>query len=263
MAEKQKKLSRKLKIIIAVLLVLLILSVGALTARIVYLNSLVDKAVTTVVPDNLIEKESSVSVQNSEDTCDKPESNETVATSVAKKSISIELYKGKTSDNEKFTIHNMLPGDTEIKYFAVKVNHQREVDVFFNALVTEQSKNLANVLNIKVTRLENNNVIYNGSFADMDKEGYSQLFVTSDSRETVAYYKIEVSLSASAGNEYQAAKLVADFNWFVSDKEALDSPHTGDLTISNWLILSMLVTLTLIIILIFFRLKNKEDEYEE
>ncbi len=264
--ELKKKMSKKTKIIIAILLCLIILTAGALTARVIYLNYFADKTVTTVVPDNLIgEDPESEPSNNDEDNSSTPTNSDTSAPSNTadgngQKAITIELYKGKASDNEKFQVHNMLPGDTEVKYFAVKVNHHKNVDVFFNAEVTEQTKNLANVLNIKITHLENDKVLYNGSFADMSKDGYSELFAANSSTETVAYYKIEVSLPKSTGNEYQAASLIADFNWYVKDTDALDSPQTGDTSnIVLWFAL-MISSLAMIIILLFSKRKEKEDE---
>ncbi len=267
----KEKNSKKLKIIITVLLVLLLLSVGALTARVVYLNFFADKSTTTIVPDNLIGKDPKT-LETAPDNSDND--NPTKATpsasttnnnseNVENKATVIELYKWQPSDNEKFLVTNMLPGDTETKYFAVKVSHHTDVAVYFNAEITEQSKNLANVLHIKVTHLENGKEIYNGTFADMNIDGYGETFATTESTETVAYYKIEVSLPTSTGNEYQAASLLADFNWYVKDTDALDSPGTGDTSnIVLWFVL-MLSSLVMIIIQLFSKRKEKEDENAE
>ncbi len=272
MAETRNKMSKKIKTIIVILVCLIVLSAGALTARVVYLNFFADKTVTTIVPDNLIGEDPETESQDNSGNNDSDEETESNPTSIVptdtssannQKATTIELYKGKASDNEKFTVNNMLPGDTEVKYFAVKVNHHKNVNVFFNAEVTEQTKALADVLHIKVTHLENEKVLYDGTFADLNKDGYSELFATQSSTETVAYYKIEVSLPTSTGNEYQAAKLMADFNWYVLDTDALDSPQTGDTSnIVLWFVL-MLSSLAMMIILLFFRRKDKEEKYAE
>ncbi len=293
MAEK-RKMSKKVKTIIAILLALLILSAGALAARVVYLNYFADNTSTMVVPDNLIGEEDSTSDTTSapetstpatdENNSTEPPSEstgtETTApetsaptestgtnngstTNTENKAAVIELYKGQPSDNEKFQVTNMLPGDTEVKYFAVKVSHHADAIVYFNAEVTEQTKNLADVLHIKVTHLENGKVIYDGTFADMNIDGYGETFATTESTETVAYYKIEVSLPTSTGNEYQAAKLLADFTWTVKDTGALDSPQTGDNSNIMLYFIIMCCSLGMIIILLFFRRRDKEDEYAE
>ncbi len=272
MAETKKKMSKKIKAIIIILICLIILSVGALAARVIYLNFFADKTVTTVVPDNLIGEDTETPPQDNSENDNNEVGTEsatdtTVPTDTSsetnQKATSIELYKGKASDNENFTAENMLPGDSEVKYFAVKVNHHKNVDVFFNAEVTEQTKALGEVLHIKVTHLENEKVLYDGTFADLNKDGYSELFATQSSTETVAYYKIEVSLPTSVGNEYSQAKLMADFNWYVTDTDALDSPQTGDTSnIVLWFVL-MLSSLAMMIILLFFRRKIEEEKYAE
>ncbi len=281
MQDEDKKKSKKYRIIIIILLLLLLISAGALTARIVYLKSVADKNVTVVVPDNLIGEDSTVSTttpDNSEttaptepsDTTKPPETSgsETPPTSDTngdndtpeQTATAIELYKGQPSDNERFEVLNMFPGDMETKYFAIKVSHHADVDVYFNAEITEQTENLANVLHIKVTHLENGKVIYDGTFADMDINGYGETFAADESTQTVAYYKIEVSLPTSAGNEYQAAKLVADFEWLVRDTEVLDNPQTGDdSNILFWFIV-MISSLVMMFVLLFTRRKKQEEE---
>ncbi len=292
MAEDKKTMSKKVKTVIAILLALLILSAGALTVRVVYLNFFADNSTTTVVPDNLIGEDpaTSTTAPNGSETTtpgestgtdsnptestpaestpsasdtSAPTTNSGSANTDKKEAAVIELYKGQPSDNEKFQVTNMLPGDTEVKYFAVKVSHHADAIVYFNAEVTEQTKNLADVLHIKVTHLENGKVIYDGTFADMNIDGYGETFATTQKTETVAYYKIEVSLPTSTGNEYQAAKLMADFNWYVKDTGPLDSPQTGDNSNIMLYFIIMCCSLAMIIILLFFRRREKEDEYAE
>ncbi len=288
LAEK-RKMSKKVKTIIAILLALLILSAGALAARVVYLNYFKDNTATVVVPDNLIGEEDSTSDTTSTPDTSKPNSDNTEnteppsestgtetttpetsaptestgtnngsTTNTENKAAVIELYKGQPSDNEKFQVTNMLPGDAEVKYFAVKVSHHADAIVYFNAEVTEQTKSLADVLHIKVTHLENGKEIYNGTFADMNIDGYGETFATTQKTETVAYYKIEVSLPTSTGNEYQAAKLMADFNWYVKDVGPLDSPQTGDNSNIVLYFIIMICSLAMIIILLFTKRRERE-----
>lgn len=264
MSEEKQKISKKTKAIIIVLLCLLLLTAGTLTARVVYLNFFADKSSTTVVPDNLIGKSSENADQgSSKNDVDsgpvKSASSKATQNKIAK-ATTVELYRGKASYNEKFEINNMLPGDTEAKYFAIKVNHNKRVGLFFSSEVTKQTKSLANVLNIKITRLENNNVIYNGSFTNINIDGYGEFFAATQATETVAYYKIEVSLPSSVGNEYQSSKLSANLNWYVTDEDALIPPQTGDTSnIMLWLAI-MLCSLTTLIIPLFSKRKKKENE---
>ncbi len=282
MAIEKQKFPRRVRVIISVLIALLILSSTALVVRMVYLAFFADKTVTTVVPNNIIGEESNTLYvtdtpteaetakdnggEASNDTDDNTEyittEKESENTAQTRATV-IELYKGQTADNDSFKVHNMLPGDREIKYYAVKVSHHGDVGVFFEAEVTEQTKALGEILNIKVTHLENNKILYDGSFADINPNGYSELFSADDSKQSIAYYKIEVSLPTSADNRYQAAQLTADFNWFVTDASELESPPTGDRGNTVLLIAMMLSALALTVILLFFRRKGKEDEYAE
>ncbi len=255
----ENKMSKKVKIIIAVLCSLIVLSVGALAAQIIYFKFFAENTSTVVVPDNLLGKDTQESVSsdiNSQIT-EKPSS---PAVNTQKNAAVIELDKGQSDDNERFQVHNMLPGDTEIKYFAIKVSHSENVAVYFNAEVTQQTKNFANILNIKVTNLENDRVIYNGSFENMAKDGYSEIFTVSQGTQTVVYYKIEVSLPAKAGNEYQNASLYADFDWSVKESDALTSPSTSA-TKGTVLLTAVFICLLMVLtVLLLLPCKKKEDK---
>ncbi len=293
MTDEKKTISKKVKAIIAILLALLILSAGALAVRVVYLNFFQDNTSTMVVPDNLI-GEDGMSAASS------PDSTNTVALAVdhavnsrfaeiktvtrthpasnppilsanstsadtvqaaPKDATVIELYKGQPSDNEKFQVRNMLPGDSETKYYAVKVNHRAEVVVYFDAVVTEQTKRLADVLHIKVTRLDTDTVLYDGAFAGMKDDGYGTTLAASGSTETVAYYMIEASMPTSSGNEYQAASLLADFHWTVKDTELLDPPQTGDNSnIMRYFIIAHCALVLIILLLVTKRRGREVDE---
>ncbi len=231
-AEKQFILPKYRKII-AILVALVLLSTAALIGWIVHLQYFHKGSTTVVIPNNRIEESTSLPAARIQKTAltgpmraislTETESRPPQADS------SISLYKGLPSDNARFHAQNMLPGDRETKYFAVKVHHGEAVEVFFSAEVTQQTKNLANILHIRITAMESGAILYDGSLKDMDPEGYSQVFAPSQAQETIAYYKIEVSLPTSAGNEYQAAMLEAKFNWFVKDTGPLVPPPTvGD-----------------------------------
>jgi LPXTG-motif cell wall-anchored protein len=277
MSEKPEKMSKKTRTIITVLAVLLLCSVIALVFRVLYLNSSSDRNSTVIVSDNQIGKESATTLvpetasENSTtraafsslaDLAAPAERSYLLRNEAAEEGATIELYKSRPSDNEKFQAASMLPGDAETKYFTVKVSHHSDVTVHFSAVVTEQEKAYANVLHITVTHLDNGNVLYDGTFANLDPNGYSEVFTASGSTETVAHYKIDVSLPTDTGNEYQAAKLLADFKWYVQEEDtgALDKPDTGDTSLLTWIVIAVIAALLLIIILLFSRRRAKEDE---
>ena len=290
MSEKPNKMSNKARTIITVLAVLLLCSIVALVFRVFYLNSSVDRDSTVIVPDNQIGKESettpvpetasenstagaafsSLAERTSSDgsylLLDSPSSPvpsaSGTADEAAEEGATIELYKSSPSDNEKFQAASMLPGDVETKYYTVKISHHSDVTVHFNAVVTEQEKAYANILHITVTHLDNGKILYNGTFAGLDPNGSSEVFAAADSTETVAHYRIDVSLPTNTGNEYQAAKLLADFKWYVKaeDAGALDKPATGDTANLVWPAAVMIgALLLLVIVLLFSRRRAKGD----
>lgn len=131
-------------------------------------------------------------------------------------SVTIELYKNNPSDNEKFTAQNLFPGDIITKSYCVKVYHNDEVTLIFKPEVTDQIKNLGDILNIKVTHVQTGNVLCNASFNQVKDTEFPLELAVGDSNETTVDFTIEVSLATSVGNEYMLSSLNADFNWMVS-----------------------------------------------
>ncbi|MDO4618572.1 MAG: LPXTG cell wall anchor domain-containing protein [Clostridia bacterium] len=195
-------MSKKAKIIIVVLLVLTLINIAVLIA----FSQNKTEAPDNVAPDNYINKDDSIDL-----------SSLLFVKAEAAEENGVELYRGNAEGNLSFRVMDMLPGDIETKTYNIKVHHHANLKVYFTAVVMDETKNLSDILNIKVTHVENNNVIYDGSFADMTMDGYEEYFYASQGKITVATYKIEVSLPTSAGNEYQSAMLKADFMWFVKD----------------------------------------------
>lgn len=273
MREEKTKKSGRLKIAIIILSVLLVLSAGGLAARMIYLQFFAPAQATATVPDNLIG-----------DTSSRPEndtasgSGEEVADPAASESgqpgvnssrteadkltaAKLELYEGRPGDNQRFEVHNMFPGDVETKYFCVRVYHDKDVTLFFKTDVTEQTKNLGNVLHIKATHLETGKVLCDGPFNKVDGAEFSELLKVNGDKATTAYYKIDVSLDTSVGNEYQAAKLIADLEWYVKDEGGLiPPPQTGD-TFNLALWMTLAASSLLLIILLWKR--RKEDKRHE
>lgn len=277
--QEKKPASKRLKLIIIILAVLLALSAGGLAARYIYLAYFAPTQTTTVVPDNLIGDESSSVPTDESSTTDEsnpsdasgPESEQTnttgngSASSAAQPSeqdkptaASLELYEGKPGDNQKFEVRNMFPGDTETKYFCVRAYHDKDIELFFKTEVTEQTKALGDVLHIKVTHLETGKVLCDAPFNEIDGKEFSELLKARSDKTTTAYYRVDVSLDTSVGNDYQAALLKADFNWYVKDESGLiPPPQTGDNTnLTLWIILAA----SSLLMLIFLWKRRKGEE---
>ncbi len=174
----------------------------------------------------------------------------------------LELYKGKADVNEKFQAQNMLPGDELTKVYAVKVNHKADLTLFFNTEITEQTQSLGDALNIKVTRLgtEKNEVLYDGSFSEMQGKEFSQKLTKNDQGETVVYYEITVSADTSMGNEYQGAKLLADFNWYTPDDGSLTPPQTGEDPLT-WVWVALGVSAVAIVVFLVVKVRKGEKSH--
>ncbi len=266
----EQLLMGRLKTVIVILVVLIVLSAAGLAGRIIYINYFYGSGTTVVLPDNLIGESTGPSgtvapaqarPRSLRSAGAKLEEPRTDAPAENPEATVLSLFQGKPSDNEPFEVRNMFPGDTEVRYYCVKANHREAFVLYFDAEVTEQTQQLGDVLQIKITHLDTGVVLYEGSFNQMQDAGYSEQLPKSESNETLAYYKIEVSMPTSAGNEYQVARLKADFKWYVENEDVLvPPPVTGDsFHVVLWATL-LISSGALIIILLFARRRNKEEE---
>lgn len=275
--------SARLKIIIIILAVLLVLSAGGLAARYIYLAYFAPTQSTATVPDNLIGEDSSRpednnassdgSTTSSDSAASDSGSGQTAGTDANSsdsgghaaedkpQAPKLELYEGKPGDNQKFEVSNLFPGDSVTKYFCIKAHHDKDIDLFFKTDITEQTKNLGNVLHIKVSHPETGKVLCDAPFAEVNEKEFSELLKANSEKATTAYYQIDVSLDTSVGNEYQAALLKADFEWYVKDEGGLTPPQTGDrFPIVMWITLAC--SSLLLILLLLFGKRRKEARHE-
>ena len=277
------KNSPRLKVLIIILSVLLVLSAGGLAAKYVYDNFFASDRASVTVPDNVIgndteDGQDSSESSGTEDTQSGAASGESVPAGSGDVSGSestgtggsetedrpaaelLELYKTKPEDNEKFEVENMLPGDTVTRYFCVRINHGETLDLYFSADITGQIKQLGDVLEIKVTRVGEDTALCDLPFSEADGKEYKTRVAENGSGVTDVYYRIDVSLDTSVGNEYQAAGLTADFKWFVKDESGLVSPGTGDTSITVLWALLAASSAALIILLPVYRKGDKKRE---
>ena len=276
--EQVKKQPTRMKIIVIILAALLVLSAGGLAGRYIYLAFFAPAHSTATVPDNLIGEEaasspdgdgtaSSVPTMNDGRGLEQPSDNKTGGTPVSSRPAAdkpaapkLELYEGKPEDSGRFEVQNMFPGDVETTYFCVKAYHDTDIGLFFRTDITEQTKNLGKMLHIKVTHMETGRVLCDAPFAEIDGMELSEPLKESAADETIAYYRIDVSLDTSAGNGYQAALLKADFAWYVKDEGGLTPPPTGSTTHRIlWVILAA-SSFTLLLLLAFWGRKEARHE---
>lgn len=269
---EQKK---KIKIVIIILAILLGLSLLALGGTVIYNKIANNTPATVTVPDNLITPDEDTSNPDSSDT-EKPDSSDTQTpsssadasssavsaqntTAEAKKAATIELYNKQAEENTPFQVGNMFPGDSETKYFRVRVSYHDKITVHYKATVRPGYEKLAEVLKVRVRLLTTGEMLYDGLMRDMP-ESLTHKLASKKSTTDELYYEITAYLDTSVGNDYQNKDLIADFKWWVEETGNLDdSPKTGDT--SNILLWAVLAagSLSLIIILHVTR-RRKEDE---
>lgn len=268
---EQKK---KIKIIIIVPAVLLGISLAALGGTLIY-NKIANATPATVtVPDDLITADEDTTKPDSSDS-QAPDSSDTgkpdgsytqtpdssaaasfsavptrSTTAEVKKAATIELYNKQPEENTPFQVENMFPGDSETKYFRVRVSYHDKITVHYKATVRLGYEKLAEVLKVRVNLLSTGETMYDGLIRDMP-ESLTHKLASQKSTTDELYYEITAYLDTSVGNEYQNNDLIADFKWWVEETGNLDdSPQTGDT--SNILLWAVLAACSLSMMIIKF-----------
>ena len=269
---EQKK---KIKVIIIVLACLLGLSLLALGGTLVYNKIANTTPATVTVPDNLITPDEDTTKPDSGDS-QAPDSSDTQtpsssadtsssaapaqsATAETKKAATIELYNRQPEENTPFAVGNMFPGDSETKYFRVRVSYHDKITVHYKATVRPGYEKLAEVLKVRVNLLSTGETMYDGLMRDMP-ESLTHKLASQKSTTDELYYEITAYLDTSVGNDYQNKDLIADFKWWVEETGNLDdSPQTGDTSnILLWAVLAACSGSMMILLLVVRR--RKEDE---
>ena len=257
---EQKK---KIKVIIIVLACLLGLSLLALGGTLIY-NKIANTAPATVtVPDNRITPDEDTTKPDSSDT-EKPSGSavqpaqSTAATAEVKKAATVELYNKQPEENTAFAVGDMFPGDSETKYFRVRVSYHDTITVHYKATVRPGYEKLAEVLKVRVKLLSTGETMYDGGIADMP-ESLTHKLASKKSITDELYYEITAYLDTSVGNDYQNKDLIADFKWWVEETGNLDdSPQTGDTSnILLWAVLAACSGSMMILLLVVRRRKEE------
>ena len=257
---EQKK---KIKIVIIVLACLLGLSLLALGGTLIY-NKIANTAPATVtVPDNRITPDEDTTKPDSSDT-EKPSGSavqpaqSTAATAEVKKAATIELYNKQPEENTAFAVGDMFPGDSETKYFRVRVSYHDKITVHYKATVRPGYEKLAEVLKVRVNLLSTGEMLYDGLMRDMP-ESLTHKLASKKSITDELYYEITAYLDTSVGNDYQNKDLIADFKWWVEETGNLDdSPKTGDT--SNILLWAVLAAGSLSVMILLLVVRRRKEE---
>lgn len=288
---------KRIKVTIIILAILLAVSVTALGGMLLYNYFVHTEPATVEVPGNIItpEGESSADESQSEPSAEPSESSQTPSTdepdessepqpsdisaletesntpspaettevssvSVTKAS-AISLHNKQPEENKPFQVANMFPGDSETKYFRIKVYYKGDIIVRYHADIREGYEKLSEVLKVRIRLPETDEILYDGLMRDMP-ESLNHALYTTEKTQSELYYEITSYLDTSVGNEYQDKELIADFRWWVEEIEHLDSPQTGDNSnILLWFCLAISSLFMMIILLLARRRKESADEY--
>lgn len=271
--------NKKIKTAITVLSVLLAVSLLALGVKFIKTKTVNTQPDTVTVPDNLItseEEESKTQSQSADEKQNSQESNKTrgkntqvtnsqssVASENSKvgtqNAVSFSLYNKQPRENTSFRVGNMFPGDSETKYYRIKVSYKDKVTVNFKADVRPGYEKLAEVLNLRVKLLNTNEVMYDGKIADMP-QSLAHKLVAPGSATDELYYEITAYIDTSVGNDYQNKDLTVDFKWWAEEPENLaKSPDTGDI-IGLGLPAAAAGACLVLLLLLVMRKRREEEE---
>nr|DAO88812.1 MAG TPA: Spore coat-associated protein N, biofilm matrix, amyloid fiber [Caudoviricetes sp.] len=272
----QENEKRNIKIVIIILSVLLAVSLLCLAGTLLYNHFFETQPVSVTVPDNIItpekEETNSLVTDNSETgTADENSNSSTSETATSSASATsqsgadvtataLSLHNRNTQDNTPFQVGNMFPGDSETKYYCVRVSHKGDVLLRFNADIRPDYEQLAKVLCCCITLPEKGEVLYDGLMRDMPKS-LNLALNTDKSTTSEVYYEITAYLDTSVGNEYMNKDLIVDFRWWVEETGNLDSPQTGDaFNIYLWLCIA---AGSLFLLILLLKKRKKEDAVNE
>lgn len=128
--------------------------------------------------------------------------------------------------NTPFCAEGMMPGDSETRYFCVRISGKEPMALHFRTQVREGGEALAAVLNVRVALLGTETVLYEGLIRDMPE--LTATVTPKDGGSTDVYYEVTATLSTSVGNEFQNAALTADFHWSAEGTGGVTPDHNAD-----------------------------------
>lgn len=229
--EKMSK-SRKnrLKFIISIIVLLLFISFGCYVAHDFFFNNIEEMESSVSLPNEYIDEPINEEVIDDDRTAE--------VQHVEAKVISI--YDKNSTSKDRILVQNILPGNSLKKYYQVRVEHIDSLNLYFDIEIKSSTNNLEDILNVKVTRLDTNTILYNGNLKRFTEGKVVQKLEKNSNNLTIAYYEIEISLPANELEEYQDEILSADLNWSAPEEELLIPSTEVNNDIVAWIIVLVL-----------------------
>ncbi len=184
----------------------------------------------------------------------------------------VNLRKSGKISNTVFSVDNMFPGDVITKDMVIEVSHKKPVILYYQADIRPGYEKLAEVLQVKITLAEQDEILYEGLLKDMPKALEHKM----DAAEKEVIYRIAAHLDTSVGNEYQFKSLIADFRWWYTkependlemedrpesgdDSETGDNPETGDHADITGYVSAMAGAFVITVFLLVFKQRKEEE----
>lgn len=129
------------------------------------------------------------------------------------------LDKSQPSVNQSFSAAGMLPGDAVTEQYTLQVHRSGVITLLFDVIVTDETGDLGEALNIQVTDATGGAVLAEGTFDEVTGQVY-RVQLPDGSGRIDRDFTIRVWMDTSAGNEYKNSSLEADFRWYVEGEPA-------------------------------------------
>lgn len=113
----------------------------------------------------------------------------------------------------KMEISNILPGDSNTKYYEVELKQEENIVLCFRVDVAKSTNQLEKALFIKVENRESKEVVCDGRLDSVAGQLFEEEILKENNKDQRQTYKITVTMDTSAGNEYSKSSLTMNFQW--------------------------------------------------
>lgn len=221
-----KNRKNRLKFIISIIVLLLFISFGCYVAHDFFFNNIEEMESSVSLPNEYIDEPINEEVIDDDRTAEVQHVDAKV----------ISIYDKNSTSKDRILVQNILPGNGLKKYYQVKVEHIDSLNLYFDIEIKSSTNNLEDILNVKVTRLDTNTILYNGNLKRFTEGKVVQKLEKNSNNLTIAYYEIEISLPENELEEYQDEILSADLNWSAPEEELLIPSTEVNNDIVAWII---------------------------